>query len=149
MCPVNGMMPYLAMRGAQAGPLFITKDRKQLTWQLFSSNLKIILQKMKINASQYNTHSFCIGAATSAKEARIADAHIQMLERWKNQAYLQYIRTLRSQLAHYSNNSHSAATGLINIHVSNWTEYHAQISHTRLHLYIVFLFFFPISQQYC
>ena len=33
---------------------------------------------MKINASQYNTHSFHIGAATSAKEARISDAHIQM-----------------------------------------------------------------------
>ena len=30
---------------------------------------------MKINASKYNTHSFRIGAATSAKEVRISDAH--------------------------------------------------------------------------
>ena len=47
ICPVNGMMPYLGMWGAQAGPLFINTDRKQLTWQLLSSNLKTILQKMK------------------------------------------------------------------------------------------------------
>ena len=92
-------MPYLTVQGAQAGPLFIIKDGKQFTQQLFSSNLNTILQKMKINASQYNKHSLCIGAATSAKEAGISDSHIWMLGRWKSQAYLQYIGTPRSQLA--------------------------------------------------
>ena len=77
----------------------IIKDGKQLTWQLFSFNRITILQKMKINASQYNTHSFYIGATASAKVAGISEAHIQMLGRWKNQAYLQYISTPRSQLA--------------------------------------------------
>ena len=65
-----------------------TKDRKQLTLQLFSSNL---MQKIKINASEYNIHSFRIEVATSAKEARFSDSQIQMLRRWKHQAYLQYI----------------------------------------------------------
>jgi len=99
ICPINAIMPYLAIRGAQGGPLFITEDGKHVTRQLFSSNLNTILEKMKIDTSRYNTHSFCIGAATSAKEAGISDAHIQMLGRWKSQAYLQYIRTPRSQLA--------------------------------------------------
>ena len=80
-------MPYLAIRGAQAGPLFITRDGKHLTQQLFCSNLNTILQKMKLSTSQYNIHSFCIGAAMSEKEAGISDAHIQMLKRWKSQAY--------------------------------------------------------------
>ena len=86
------------MQGAQTGPPFITEDRKRFTWQLFSSNLNTILQK-KINASQYNTHRLHIGATLSAQEAGISDAHIQMLGRWKSQAYLQYIRTSRLQLA--------------------------------------------------
>ena len=95
-------MPYLVIRGAQAGPLFINRDGKHLTRQLFWSNLNTILQKMQLNTSQYNTHSFCIGAATPAKEAGISDAHIQILGRWKSQAYLQYIRTPKSQLAKLS-----------------------------------------------
>ena len=99
ICPINAIMPYLAIRGAQAGPLFITKEGKHLTRQLFSSHLNTILEEMKIDTSKYNTHSFRIGAATSAKEAGISDAHIQMLGRWKSQAYMQYIRTPRSQLA--------------------------------------------------
>ena len=57
ICPINAMMPYLAMWGAQAGPLFITKDGKQLIQQLFSYNLNTILQKMEINVSQYNTYT--------------------------------------------------------------------------------------------
>jgi len=96
----TGMIPsiYLAIQGAQVGPLFITEDGKHLTRQLFSSNLNTILEKMKIDTSRHNTHSFHIGVAKSAKEAGISDAHIQMLGRWKSQAYLQYIRTPRSQL---------------------------------------------------
>ena len=99
ICPVNAIKPYLAMQGAQAESLFIAEEGKQLTTQIFSSKLNTILQKMKINASQCNTHSFRIGATTSAKEAGISDAHIQMLGRWKSQAYLQCITTSRSQLA--------------------------------------------------
>ena len=119
ICPVTGMLPYLAMRGAQAGPLFITTDRKQLTWQLLSSNLKPILQKMKINASQYNIHSFCIGAATSAKETKISDTRIQMLGRWKSQAYLQYIGSLDHSWPHYPNNLYKVTQ------CSKWTDQHA------------------------
>ena len=102
ICPINAIMPYLAIRGAQAGPLFTTRDGKHLTRQLFCSNLNTILQKMKLKTPHYNTHSFRIGAATSAKKAGISDVHIQMLGRWKSQAYLQYIRTPRLQLAKLS-----------------------------------------------
>ena len=46
-----------------------------------------------LDDSQYNTHSFCIGAATSAKMAGITGLHIQQLSRWKSSAYQGYIRT--------------------------------------------------------
>ena len=68
-------MPYLTLQGAQVQPILITKDGKQFTRQLFSSNL---MQKMKINTYQYNTYSFHIEVTTSAKEARFSDSQIQM-----------------------------------------------------------------------
>ena len=84
ICPINAIMPYVAIRGAQAGPPFITKDVKHLTRQLFSSNYNTILEEMKIDTSKYITHSFRIECATSAKEEGISDAYIQMLGRWKS-----------------------------------------------------------------
>ena len=37
--PVKAMLAYLAMRGGQAGPLFITKQGRGFTRQMFSSAL--------------------------------------------------------------------------------------------------------------
>ena len=74
--------PFLAVRGNQPRPLFILKDSRMLTRQLFSKSLDNILDKLHLNYDQYNTHSFRIGAATSAKEAGIDDLSIKMLGRW-------------------------------------------------------------------
>ena len=40
-----------------------------------------------------------LGAATSAHDSRIFDANIQMLGRWRSDAYKLYIRTPREDLA--------------------------------------------------
>ena len=39
ICPVTGILPFLAVRGNQDGPLFILKDGRMLTRQLFSTFL--------------------------------------------------------------------------------------------------------------
>ena len=82
ICPVKAMSAYLALRGGQAGPLFITQEGKGLTRLAFSSALDSLLSKLKLNHKHYNTHSFRIGAATSATQARIPDSQIKMLGRW-------------------------------------------------------------------
>ena len=69
---------------------------------MFGAQLNNILQEAGLNANHYNTHSFRIGAATSAQDSGISDANIQMLGRWKSDAYKLYIRTPREDLAKLS-----------------------------------------------
>ena len=122
ICPISGLIPYLSIRGAQPGPLFITKDHRYLTRLLFSQKLDTLLDHLQINTQQYNTHSFRIGAATTAAQALIPDAHIKMLGRWRSDAYQQYIRTPPRQLAHLSKR-------LVSAPISQGGSSHATSSH--------------------
>ena len=99
ICPVKALLPYLAVRGSTEGPLFITEEGSPLTRHRFNTELSSILHAAGLETTHYNTHSFRIGAATSAKQAGISDLHIKMLGRWQSNAYETYIRTPRQQLA--------------------------------------------------
>ena len=99
ICPVAGILPYLAVRGSQPGPLFITNDGKNLTRLLFSKRIDALLESLQVDTTQYNTHSFRIGAATTAAQAHIPEAHIKMLGRWCSDAYQRYIKTPPQELA--------------------------------------------------
>ena len=99
ICPISAILPYLATRGSCQGPLFILDDGIYLTRQLFASQLSAVLEQAGIDSKGYNTHSFRIGAATTAKEKGISDVHVKMLGRWRSDAYQLYIRTPQQQLA--------------------------------------------------
>ena len=75
LCPVKGILPYLAMRGSRAGPLFIYTDGRGLTQSLLKAAFDDLLIDLHLDKKQYNTHSFRIGAATSAKQANIPDTY--------------------------------------------------------------------------
>ena len=102
ICPVRAILPYLAHCGNRPGPLFMGTDGKLLTRQTFSSELDHILSKVKLDRGSYNTHSFRIGAATSAMEAGIPEIQIKMLGRWQSDAYQGYVRTPPEDLAKLS-----------------------------------------------
>ena len=87
ICPVRAILPYLALCSNRPGPLFMGTDGKMLTRQTFSSELDHILSKLKLDRGSYNTHSFRIGAATSAMEAGIPETQIKILGRWQSDAY--------------------------------------------------------------
>ena len=99
ICPVNAILPYLAIRGANHGPLFIMQDGSHLTRQRFASLITNTLQLAGIDDKRYTTHSFRIGAATTAKDAGISHVHVKMLGRWKSNAYQLYVRTSSDKLA--------------------------------------------------
>ena len=102
ICPINRIIPYLAHRGGHYGPLFMFQDGRFLTRYLFSAAVDKLLGDVRIDTKLYSTRSFRIGAATSAMKANISEAHVQMLGRWRSEAYKRYIKTLPQELARFS-----------------------------------------------
>ena len=100
VCPVQVFLLYLAIRGKQ--PLFLLSDNTMLTRHYFASALKDTIGKLNIDTHTYNTHSFRIGADTSAKQAGVSDTHIKTLGRWQSDAYQRYITTSPKELASLS-----------------------------------------------
>ena len=69
---------------------------------MFTTELDSLLAELNLNKHHYNSHSFRIGAATTAMQAKIPETHIQMLGRWRSDAYQRYIKTLPLELANLS-----------------------------------------------
>ena len=90
LCPIRGILPYLTLRGSRRGPLFLLEDGRGLTRQLFSTSLDNLLSELKRDTRNYSTHSFRIGAATSAKTANIPDTFIKMMGHWRSDVYQRY-----------------------------------------------------------
>ena len=102
VCPIFGILPYLARRGSQLGPLFLTENGKGLTRQSFCSALNSVLSQLPVNTSLYKSHSFHIGAVTTAAKVNIPDVYIKILGRWQSDAYQRYKRTPPNKLAKFS-----------------------------------------------
>ena len=92
ICPVQALLRYLAIRGPSPGPLFVRCNGSPLTPALVNSWLHSLLLSAGVSGN-YSSHSFRIGAATSAALAGIPDHLIKTLGRWSSDAYLRYIRT--------------------------------------------------------
>lgn len=96
-CPVRAVAAYVTARGAQAGPLFVSRAGLPITRNNFSLILKRSLQAAGIT-HHYTSHSFRIGAATNASLLGIPENELQRLGRWKSDAYKKYIRINTFQL---------------------------------------------------
>ena len=98
LCPVQQCTAYLSKRNtifssAPHDPLFIMENGKPLTRSDFLTMLNELLTRTDHADSGISGHSFRIGAATSAAEARIEDHLIKSMGRWSSDSYLRYIRT--------------------------------------------------------
>ena len=95
LCPVRLIITYHEgnQNSRKNQPLFTRKQGKPLTPSWFRRTLKTLLAHLGYDASQYNTHSLRIGAATSAAEAGISTKTIKRLGRWRSQTYRRYIHT--------------------------------------------------------
>ena len=102
LCPLTSMLSYLVVRGNVAGPLFIWKDGQFLTRSSFVAAVRRVLESAGLNASDFNGHSFRIGAATTAASRGMEDCMIKTLGRWESDAYQRYVKIPRQELAYYT-----------------------------------------------
>ena len=98
-CPVALCCSYLRLRGRAPGPLFIFSDGSFLT----RSRLSVFIQSV-FPSSNLNTHSFRIGGASAAASAGIPDSSIQVLGRWRSDAFLRYLRFSVEDIRHFMSN---------------------------------------------
>ena len=102
LCPVEAVRAYVANRGAAPGAFFCTEGGAPLTKARFVELVRSALTRAGVPVVGYSGHSFRIGAATTAAQARIPDSTTQALGRWTSPAFLEYIRTPREHLAQFS-----------------------------------------------
>ena len=97
-CPVYITLSYLAKRGSRPGPFFCYPDSGPVN----SANFNQILSRSVIwsGFKEFNIkpHSFRIGAATWAAASGFSDAQIQIMGRWRSNAFKKYIRVTSFQV---------------------------------------------------
>lgn len=85
-------------------PLFSFTDGKPLSRHSFLKYLRQFLRATGNNPADFNTHSFRIGAATTAASIGIPVQSIKRLGRWRSKAYSSYTR------GHYKSTKQAART---------------------------------------
>ncbi|XP_066444625.1 uncharacterized protein [Eleutherodactylus coqui] len=90
-CPVDTVASYMATR--PAGEQFLVHaSGLPLTRFQVTAGLKSALRSVGLDPKEFGTHSFRIGAATSADAGGMNEDGVKRLGRWKSQAYKSYVR---------------------------------------------------------
>ena len=99
VCAVCAIKKYMADRPFNSdGPFYIFQPGLYLTRAQVTSTLCLLLKCLHIPTELYASHSFRIGAATTAAEAGLPLWLIQSLGRWSSNCVALYIRTSSSIL---------------------------------------------------
>jgi hypothetical protein len=67
-------------------------DNSPITRSFFNSQSQLYLTFAGLNLKNYKSHSFRIGAATTAWAERFSEEQIQQMGRWNSKAFKKYIR---------------------------------------------------------
>ncbi len=107
ICPVKALQNYLSLHPPPPppplpptnGPLFIHASGKPLTKHILTTETRKLLTKAGFDALNHPGHSYRIGAATTAAEAKLPSWLIKTLGRWSSDCYERYIQTPTSTLS--------------------------------------------------
>ena len=91
-CPLQIMKAYLFVRGATAGTLFLYCPSMPVTRAKFNEQLRGALQFCHFCPKQFKSHSFRIGAATTAAAQGMSESQIRSLGRGSSDVFMKYIR---------------------------------------------------------
>lgn len=92
ICPVHALRLYIEARGSTPGPLFIHQSLLPLTKHQFWAVTSKALAVLGFANVRFATHSFRIGAASTAAAMGFQQEAIQSIGRWKSTVYRRYIR---------------------------------------------------------
>lgn len=102
LCPVRALKKYISLRPPVPGPLFIHTSGKPLTKHTLTTETRQLLASSGFNAANYAGHSYRIGAATTAAEAKLPPWLIKTMGRWSSDCYERYIKTPVNTVARVS-----------------------------------------------
>ncbi len=91
-CPVRALTDFKQFRGCHEGMFFTLPCKGPITKQCFNTHLARSIAYAGLDPKRYKAHSFRIGAATYAALRGTPNHTIQLLGRWKSDAFLKYIR---------------------------------------------------------
>ncbi|XP_056019237.1 uncharacterized protein LOC130054234 isoform X2 [Ostrea edulis] len=94
VCPFLALQTFMDVRGHKSPvePLFSFMDGTPVSRQFFTDHLRLSLSFCGLDTNKYQSHSFRIGAATTAAASGSSDIQIQNMGRWKSSAFKKYIR---------------------------------------------------------
>ena len=88
LCPVHALAKFMVRRGNTPGPLFSFQNGAFLTRQ----RIVDLLTRALPNIPYVNTHSFRRGGASALAAAGTPDHIIQVMGRWRSNAFTRYIQ---------------------------------------------------------
>ena len=108
-CPAAAIQKLFQQQPTQPNaPLFKVRPGIPLTRDLFISTVRLALAAASFDCALFSGHSFCCGSTTSAAQAGFSDREIQLLGRWRSNAYKLYIETDLTHLLQLSSLLHWA-----------------------------------------
>ena len=92
VCPVRAISEFYAVGPRQRGLFFIHFGGDPLTFFQFNHILRQGIKAIGLSPNDFSSHSFRIGAATTAFLCGIPEERIKEMGRWKSSAVQLYIR---------------------------------------------------------
>ena len=92
LCPVQVLSEFMSVRPCVGGPFFVHLDLTPLTSYQIGYMVKKGIKVLGLPPQSFSSHSFRIGAATSASISGISDDNIKSMGRWRSDAFELYIR---------------------------------------------------------
>lgn len=74
-------------------PLFALDDGSPLTRKTLVAAVEVLLNRANVDFSKYGGFSFRRGGATSLRAAKVGEAMVKILGRWRGWSYARYIET--------------------------------------------------------
>jgi integrase len=93
ICPVRALEAFLSARPSLPGPLLCHFNGQPLSRYQFSAILKKALCVLNPQLHNYSSHSFRLGAATTAAKLGWSAEKIKELGRWSSDVYKVYVQS--------------------------------------------------------